>query len=64
MPENHYGEGWILVGISAQNSMLVRGGDKPVAIHVRHDDSGDLRELIADANRGVEAKQSEKQNGK
>lgn len=29
MPQNHYADEWILVGMSSQNSLIVRGGDCP-----------------------------------
>lgn len=54
--ENHYSEKWILVGQSAQNSLLVRGGLNPISIQVKHHDSSHLHDLIADANAGIEAR--------
>lgn len=47
---------WALVGESASDSLLVCGGERPIAIRVSHDDSQQLRDLIDDANAGIAAK--------
>ena len=44
---------WALVGEAASDSLLVRGGLKPISIHVSHPSSFDLLQLLGDANAGI-----------
>lgn len=46
-------EEWVLVGARSGDSLLVRGGEHPIAIRVSHPDSGDLIDLLSDANIGA-----------
>jgi hypothetical protein len=46
---------WVLVGEQASDSILVRGGMKPVSIRVSHPDSQELIQLLAEANAGIAA---------
>ena len=46
---------WVLVGEQSSDSLLVRGGMKPVSIRVSHPDSQELIQLLAEANAGIAA---------
>lgn len=47
------GAHWVIVGNSAANSFLVRGGDEPIRIKVQADSSADLQKLVCEANAGI-----------
>jgi hypothetical protein len=47
---------WLLVGEQSSDSLLVRGGAKPVSIRVSHPSSSELIELLAEANAGIARK--------
>jgi hypothetical protein len=46
-------EEWVIVGEKSSDTLLVRGGKRPVAIRVSSSDAGALRELVVAANRGL-----------
>ncbi len=58
-PPHHFGDEWIMVGRSSADTLLVRGGLKPIAIRVNHGDAEDLRQLLRDANAGIAAQKQE-----
>lgn len=43
---------WIIVGESADNSLIIRGGPKPFSMRVNCADATELHELVACANVG------------
>ena len=58
-PKAHYENEWMIVGLSSQNTMLVRGGKNPVSIKVQHSDSEDLFQLLSDANQAIRQRESQ-----
>jgi hypothetical protein len=52
----HNDEVWMIVGRTSADSMLVRGGERPVMIRVNHGDSLELIRLVEDANLGIQAR--------
>lgn len=52
-PNAHVSGTWMLIGESSGNTLIVRGGKKPVCIRVSHSDSEDLFQLLTDANEGI-----------
>lgn len=58
----HASEEWVLVGRSSSQSLLVRGGSRPIAISVSHRDSSDLLDLLKDANLGVKFRENFREN--
>jgi hypothetical protein len=51
--DSYIGDLWFIAGEQSTDTLLVRGGKRPVAIRVSHPDSDDLRRLVDDANRGL-----------
>jgi hypothetical protein len=54
---------WVLVGEQASDSILVRGGMKPISIRVSHPDSQELIQLLAEANAGIAAEMAKPDPG-